>query len=372
VVIVCDGERLSFMPHALAVLDAFAQPRTVASVLETAASGPEHWIQLSSTVVQLARAGVLVTPEEHAQTRVAALGFARPSIHIAMLDDEKRTTGFLQALRATLTSTDVVVDIGTGTGILATGAALAGARCVYAVESSDVGESAEKVFAANGVADRVTLVRGRSNAVTLPERASVLVTEIIGNDPLDENILETVDDAKRRLLTPDARLIPSHLEIFAVPLEIPASTFERHVFTPQRISAWRAKYGVDLSPLASVRLSASQAISLKMADFLAWNRAAAPVSLLSIDLTKPYDPVIHRRASFVLERDVEYLGVTLAFRATLAPGIFLSTLAADVTTSNSWRYSLWPAIEPNRFERGRTVHVDYEYDRGTSRLSFEG
>jgi hypothetical protein len=38
------------------------------------------------------------------------------------------------------------------------------------------------MFEANGVADRVTLVRRRSTSATLPELASVLVTETIGNE----------------------------------------------------------------------------------------------------------------------------------------------------------------------------------------------
>ena len=94
------------------------------------------------------------------------------------------------------TATDVVVDIGTGTGILATCAALSGARRVHAIESSAIADAAEQVFEKNGVADRVNLVRERSTRVTLPERGDLLVTETIGNDLLDEHLLAIVSDAK--------------------------------------------------------------------------------------------------------------------------------------------------------------------------------
>lgn len=364
----CSDGRMVSVPHALAILEAFAHPRKLADALEGAAASPEHWIELSSAVVQLARAGALVTPSASTGAEAAPRGFARPSIHIVMLDDERRTEGFIRALRAIVTNDDVVVDIGTGTGILAASAALAGARHVHAVESSDIADAAERVFEANGVADRVTLVRGRSTRVTLEERANVLVTEVIGNDPLDEQLLEIVDDAKKRLLAPDARLIPSAIELFAVPIEIPRRTFERHVFTAERIASWRAAYGVDLSSLTNVRLGPSQPMSLKTSDFLACPRVAAPVPLLSIDLTRPFDLVHDEEVSFVLERDVEHLGIALAFRATLAPGIVLSTLPSDVDPQNNWRYALWPALDEQRLPKGATVAIDYAYARRASTL----
>ena len=44
-----------------------------------------------------------------------------------------------------------MLDIGTGSGVLAIAAARAGARHVYAIEASDIADVAERVFAANGV-----------------------------------------------------------------------------------------------------------------------------------------------------------------------------------------------------------------------------
>ena len=88
-------DRMVPSPHALVILDAFAHPRKIADFLETEAASPEHWIELSTAVFQLARAGVLVEPgTSHSPVR----GFARPAIHIVMLDDPLRTKGFIRAL----------------------------------------------------------------------------------------------------------------------------------------------------------------------------------------------------------------------------------------------------------------------------------
>lgn len=365
VAIVRGDESFETTPHALTVLHAFAHPRTVADVLNGSASGPQHWIELSSTVLQLANAGVLRTP---GHDDAPPQGFARPTIHVVMLDDEPRTRGYLRALEASMNEGDVVLDIGTGTGVLATSAARAGASRVYAVESSAIGDAAERVFDANGVSDRVTLVRGRSTQVSLPERADVLVTEIIGNDPLDELLLEVVSDAKARLLKPGARIVPSAIEILAVPVELPRRLVERHVFTRERIEAWRAAYDLDFSPLIDVRLGPTQPIMVRTEDVLAWPLVAPPLPLVAVDLLQPFEVVQRARASFVLERDVERLGVLLAFRATLAAGVVLSTLPADVHRESSWRYALWPSLDRPAFARGATATIDYAYDRGTTTL----
>jgi hypothetical protein len=365
-VVIGKGEDAVSSPHALVILDAFAHPRTIAGFLETAAASPEHWIELSSSVVQLARAGVLVKP---GASEAPPRGFAQPAIHIVMLEDQRRTHGFIRALQALTTKDDVVVDIGTGTGILATSAALAGARRVHAVESSAIADAAEKVFEANGVADRVHLVRGRSTHVTLPERGDLLVTETIGNDPLAEHLLEIVHDAKARLLTPSARLIPSAIELLLVPVEVPGEVFERHVFTQERIASWRASYGVDLSPLMTVRRASNQPMNVRTDELRAWGRVGSPVSLLTIDLTQPFEVHLRRRVSFVLEQDVARLGVLIAFRATLAPGIVVSTLDDQVDPRNSWRYALWPSLERPSFARGESAVVDYAYDRGVTSIT---
>jgi hypothetical protein len=364
--IVRGDERAQTTPHALDVLAAFAHPRTIGEVLGGAAEGAQDWLELSATIHQLARAGILVEPSA---TGAPPRGYACPPIHIAMLDDEVRTLGFIHALRAIVGADDQVLDIGTGTGVLATVAALAGAAHVSAVESSAIADTAERVFASNGVTERVTLVRGRSTRVTLPTRCSVLVTEIIGNDPLDEQLLETVEDAKRRLLTPDARIIPSGLEIFAIPVELPQRIYGRRAFTADRIAAWTAMYGVDFSELMAVRQSDSQPFAVRTEEAVTWPSVAPPVSLVAIDLESNFEVSFERQVVFTLERDVERLGILLGFRATLAPGIVLSTLPDEVSPDNHWRFRLWASEERPSFARGETATIEYRYGRGTTSLT---
>jgi precorrin-6B methylase 2 len=158
-------------------------------------------------------------------------------------DDDRRTHDFISALTAAVQPGDIVLDIGTGSGVLAVALARAGARHVYAVEASDIAEVAARVFEANEVTDRVTLVPGWSKQIDLPERADLLVAEIIGNEPFEEETLETTLDARRRLLKPGARLVPHALELLARPLLLPEAEFRQRAFGRPAVERWRDLYG---------------------------------------------------------------------------------------------------------------------------------
>lgn len=62
----------------------------------------------------------------------------------------------------------VVMDVGTGSGILAVWAAQAGARKVYAIEYTDMAKHAEAVMKANGVDHIVTVIQSSVEEVVLP------------------------------------------------------------------------------------------------------------------------------------------------------------------------------------------------------------
>jgi hypothetical protein len=201
------------------------------------------------------RAGILVAIDTPAMPSIT-LGFTRESQHIKMLNDHSRTSAFINALNASVTPGDVVVDIGTSTGVLAMAAARAGAAHVYAIEESAIAESAQAVFDANGLSDRITLIRGRSTQVSLPQRASLVVAEILGDDLFDEQILPTLADAAGRLATPDARFIPMSVQPVLVPLHFSEEFLNTERYSATHIARWRQDYGFDFGALLNSRFRA--------------------------------------------------------------------------------------------------------------------
>lgn len=363
-----DGERHLAPRVALTILDAFSVPRSVAEVLASLpSSGPEHAAELSTCIEDLADRGALVDPQQRGGDE-ATRGWVRPHVHLSMLDDAVRTKGFCDALRATVEPNDVVVDIGAGTGVLSTCAALSGARQVYAVESSGIAEVAARMFEANGVAERVALVRRRSTSATLPELASVLVTETIGNDPLDEQLLEIIADAKHRLLAPGARIIPSAIQIYGMAVDVPRALFEKHVFTARKIEAYEAAYGMDFSVLAGHQLSSTEPVMVESKEIGTWP-LGPPALFAEVNFEQPFETWLASRAQLTVTTDTQHLGIVLAMRARLAQGIILSTLPGDVDPGNHWAYALFPVVGHRPLASGATVDVEYSYDRGVTMVN---
>ena len=129
-----------------------------------------------------------------------------------MLGDERRMARYRAAIEAVVRPGDVVVDLGTGLGVLAIMAAQAGAEHVYAVDvRPQVISIAERVVADNGLSERISLICSDVMDVELPRQVDVIVNELIGDFGTDENIYECVRAVADRYLKDGGRVIPNRL-----------------------------------------------------------------------------------------------------------------------------------------------------------------
>ena len=303
------GTIVDIGPRGFGILSRFAEPTRLGdaiAVLERELGRSTDFAPTLSVLNMLIDESALVTPvAERTPTR----GWADPVEHARMLHDERRTGDFVAAITAAVRPGDVVLDIGTGSGVLAIAAARAGARRVYAVEASDIAEVAERVFAVNDVQDRVTIVPGWSRQIELPEPADLLVAEVIGNEPLEEEILETTLDARRRLLAPGACLIPHHLTLLARPVLLPEPEVRQRTFGRAAVERWRGLYGIDFDPLLDAALPGPTHTITEGEVVATWPQVGAPVELTSLDLNAFMEPSVRavgrppRRATRPGERD---------------------------------------------------------------------
>lgn len=138
--------------------------------------------------------------------------------HEKMLADSVRVDHYHDAIQRNIRPGDVVIDLGTGTGILAIMAARCGAR-VHAIDHSDFISVAKRVAESNGI-DSINFVNVNSRRFSLAEKADFIIHEQMGDDLFNENMIDNLLDLKRRALKPTGKILPGVFELFLEPVAI--------------------------------------------------------------------------------------------------------------------------------------------------------
>ncbi|CAM6100257.1 unnamed protein product [Calypogeia fissa] len=112
----------------------------------------------------------------------------------------------------------IVLDVGTGSGILAIWAAQAGAKKVYAVEATQMARHARSLVAGNGVEHVVEIIEGAIEDVTIPEKVDIIISEWMGYFLVRESMFDSVLYARDRWLKPTGIMYPSHARMWVAPM----------------------------------------------------------------------------------------------------------------------------------------------------------
>lgn len=172
-------------------------------------------------------------------------------IHEEMLKDKVRTISYRQAIfqNRHLFKDKIVLDVGCGTGILSMFAARAGAKHVIAVDMSNIIEMADKVIKLNGLDDKITLIRGKLEDITLPyDKVDIIISEWMGYFLLYESMLDTVLIARDRYLKEGGLIFPDKSNIYI-------SAIEDSEYKDEKINFWNDVYGFDYSPFIEVAMA---------------------------------------------------------------------------------------------------------------------
>lgn len=130
--------------------------------------------------------------------------------HFRMLNDKKRNAAYKQAISNAISQRhDIVLDIGSGTGILSMFAIQGGAKEVYACEmSKTMHEMGRDVLKANNMETLVHTIHKKSTDIKvgedIPKKVSLVVTETLDCGLLGEGILTTIKHAWSNLLLTSA------------------------------------------------------------------------------------------------------------------------------------------------------------------------
>jgi protein arginine N-methyltransferase 1 len=187
--------------------------------------------------------------------------------HYGYLSDRRRMAAYERALGEVVHSGSVVADLGCGTAALGMLACRAGAARVYAVDRGPIIELARELVRANGLEDRVVLLRGRSTRIELPEPVDVVVADQMGPFGLGAGLLSSFADAEQRWLREGGVTIPAALELWVAPVS--------HLAGHERVTFWSSRpQGIVLDAVRPRAASAPQVVSLGEPALLAGGACA--------------------------------------------------------------------------------------------------
>lgn len=136
-----------------------------------------------------------------------------PPWHVPMINDNDRNNFYLSALKSVIKTSSSVFEIGTGSALLSVMAANLGAHEINTCETNSImANTATKIIADNNFSKKINVIQKKSNAIKVGEDinkpADVLVFEIFSSNLLSEEVLSSLEDAKKRLISKNAKIIP--------------------------------------------------------------------------------------------------------------------------------------------------------------------
>lgn len=273
--------------------------------------------------------------------------------HFPMMNDTVRNDAYEKALKSALKNGAVVLDIGSGSGLLAMMAARHGATKVTTCEQvSMVAEKAKVIIKRNGFENQIQVINKLSSnlveGIDFSERADILVTEIFDNGLLGENALLAIKHARENLLKPNAQLIPSGARVYAMCIE------SSEIYKNHRVETIS---NFDLSPFNQFSSYDYTGYHLKKTDYKA---LSATASIFAFDFRKD-----HENKSVQIEFEVIESGLSHAvvfwYELQLDEDTIIST-APHLPKLSCWKQAVQLFPKPLKLIKGEKLKLNAHHD----------
>ena len=274
----------------------------------------------------------------------------------AMTTDERRNQSYRAALAAAVPGR-VVLDVGTGPEALLARLCLeAGAARVYAIELlEDTFLKAQRRVRELGLENRLHLIHGDATQVQLPELADVCVSEIVGALGGSEGATVILNSV-RRLLKPDAAVIPARSRTLYAPVELDADLFANPGFAPLP-ARYVEKIFEQVGRPFDLRLSVK---GLKPSHLL-----APPQPLEDLDFTARVPVDQSYPSSFTITRPGRMHGFIVWLTLDTGAGELIDILEHE----HCWLPVFFPVFDPGHpVAPGDTLHATAGYRLNPDRL----
>jgi ubiquinone/menaquinone biosynthesis C-methylase UbiE len=264
--------------------------------------------------------------------------------HRHLLDDQIRTSALIRAIDSVVKPGDTVIDLGTGTGILAMAAARSGAARVYAIDYASIVDSARMLARENNFGSQIQFIQMDSSEFVLEEKADVIISECFGLLGVGGTMVAALSDMIRRNLKPSGKVIPASMTIHLAPVE---SEFHAHY-----VHCWQSRFGFDFQSLNRLAANNLYIATFEPADFIAPPQQVAHMDLLR-DLP---DGKLEVHANFRIECAARLHGYCGWFDSQLSDDNILST--GPYSPQQIWQQLYLPLQEEVRVNKDAEIALD--------------
>lgn len=262
------------------------------------------------------------------------------------LADRERTPAFKEAIEKVVKPTDVVLDLGTGSGIMAIFAAQAGARKVYAVEIGDyLSRVARDNFAGSGYGGIIELLRMNAREVTLShvEKPDVVICEMITTGLIGEMQAPVINALKRSgVIDAQTALVPAQISTSVALVSADFTFYGTRLCFPIFVDYFTKSFENHTETLSEEK------------------------SAQTVNFSADFSEDVHIKESLRVSKDGAFNGLRLTSTTRFVGGAGLGTCV-------SYCQPVILPVKEKRVSEGSTVEVSigYRMGEGFDSLSYE-
>nr|XP_056718496.1 protein arginine N-methyltransferase 7 [Euleptes europaea] len=303
------------------------------------------------------------------------------SCYADMLNDKDRNAKYFQGICAAVGRVKlrgeraVVLDIGTGTGLLSMMAVTAGADFCYSVEVfKPMANAAVKIVEKNGLSDKIKIINKHSTEVTVgPDgdmqcRANILITELFDTELIGEGALPSYEHAHRYLVQEGCEAVPHRATVYAQLVESERMWSWNKLF-PIRIQTEDGEKAIVSSPEMEDCPGAPSVydIQLNQVPFNDFTALSDVVTMFSVDFSKrvsrapayftvQLEPIRSGQAQVVLswwDMDMDPEG---SVKCTMAP-YWVQETSEDLPWRDHWMQCVYFLPKEEPVLQGQSVNL---------------